>query len=143
MTIKQMMDLYKKHKEKILYLFFGGVTTMVNIGCYWCTTRLLHIEEMPSTWIAWVAGVLVAYVTNKIWVFESKARGFKDFLKEVTSFVAFRVLTGAMDFGIMFIFVEKLHFHDLVMKTLSNVLVIIGNYIASKLVIFKKKTVME
>jgi len=92
---------------------------------------------MPATVIAWVLAVLFAYITNRLWVFESQADTINDFVREIIAFFACRLTTGILDLLIMFIFVDLLYCNDLLVKIGANVLVIILNYVASKLIIFK------
>ena len=111
-----MIKLFAKYKGIIAYLFFGG-----------CTTG------------AWVISVFFAYVTNKQFVFESKSWKKEIVIKEMSSFFVCRTLTGVLDLAIMMTGVDFLHLYDIGVKVFANVLVIILNYIASKVVIFKKE----
>jgi putative flippase GtrA len=133
-----MLEFLKKYKEVISYLFFGGVTTLVNIVCYSLLYYIAGISNTVSNVIAWVVSVLVAYVTNKLFVFENKGIAFPAILVEIASFFGCRVLTGVMDVAVMYLFVDVLLLNALLMKIISNVLVIILNYIASKFFIFRK-----
>lgn len=134
MDIKKVFD---KYKDIIPYAVFGVLTTLVNILAYWIMAHPLNMGVMPSTIVAWVAAVFFAYVTNRKWVFHSEANSTKAIAKEIISFFVCRLATGIVDWGCMFIFVDKLHLNDVIVKTAANVLVIILNYVASKLVIFK------
>ena len=136
--MKKIKELFSKYKEVILYLIFGVGTTLVNIVVYYFCSRI-GMETVISTVIAWVLSVLFAYVTNRKYVFESKAVGFVLILKEAASFFLCRLTTGLLDLAIMVICVDLLHFNDMVIKILSNIIVIIINYVISKLLIFKKK----
>lgn len=137
--MEKIKELFIKYKEVILYIFFGGVTTVVNIVTYWLCTRLLSISVLPSNIIANVLAILIAYITNKIWVFESETRTFKEFLREISAFFLARGITLLMDLGIVEVGVELLHFPDMLIKIFSTVLVIILNYVFSKLFIFNRK----
>ena len=131
-------ELFFKYKEAILYIFFGGITTLVNIVVYWVMANPLGIDYMISNVAAWVISVLVAFVTNKLFVFESKDFAAKLLLKELALFVGARLFSGALDMGIMYLGIDILKANDLLIKIISNVIVIIVNYILSKLIIFKK-----
>ncbi len=131
--------MIKKYKSLILYGFFGVATTLVNIISYYICSKWLHLNVLIGTSISWLVAVIFAYITNKIFVFESKTTKFNDTLREIISFFSCRILTGILDIGIMYICVDCLHFNDMIIKALSNILVIILNYIASKLLIFNKK----
>ena len=137
--LKYLKQLFIRYKEMILYLFFGGCTTLVNIIVYYICAHLLLLATVPATVIAWILSVAFAYVTNRIYVFESRSRGLVAILREIGAFVSCRLLTGVMDLAIMYICVDLLHFNDLIIKIISNILVIVLNYIASKLLIFRKK----
>jgi len=131
--------LWNKYKDLIPYGIFGVLTTIVNIVVYALCAKKLGMSTVVSTVIAWIAAVLFAYFTNRKWVFHSKSSGVKAIAVEMASFFACRLLTGVLDVGIMKLFVDILGFNDVIIKAASNVIVIILNYVASKLVIFKKK----
>lgn len=133
-TIK---ELFLKHKSVLLYLIFGGLTTVINVVTYFITYEILGIANLTSTVIAWVIAVTFAYVTNKLFVFESKKTG-SEALKEAVNFFACRIGTGVIEIGIMYLFVDVLAFNGTIMKLITNVIVIIVNYIASKFLIFNE-----
>lgn len=132
-------NLYKKYHDLIPYGVFGILTTIVNIISYWILAHPLKLAVLLSTILAWILAVLFAYITNRKWVFHSEAVGTTAILKEMASFFTCRLLTGFVDWGSMFIFVDMLHFNDMAVKTIANIIVIILNYIASKFLIFKKE----
>lgn len=134
-----MKNLLNKYKEIILYIFFGVCTTLVNIIVYYACSHILFMNTTSSTIISWILSVTFAYVTNKLWVFESINTERKRILKEILSFYGCRLTTGIMDLGLMIIFVDILHCNDMLIKILSNILVIILNYVASKVYIFNDK----
>ena len=131
-----MLLLYKKYKKVILYLLFGGITTFLNLICYYLCYDITGIANVPSTVIAWVVAVLVAYATNRKYVFGSQIKEWKAILREVSSFFLCRIATGIMDVGIMVFAVDIMGWNSWIWKLISNVLVVILNYIASKLWIF-------
>ena len=132
-------ELWEKYKDLIPYGIFGVLTTVVNVLVYALCAKTFGLSTVVSTAIAWVAAVLFAYITNRKWVFHSKATGAAAIVKEMVSFFVCRLLTGVLDIGIMKLFVDILGFNDVIVKVASNIIVIILNYVASKLVIFKKK----
>lgn len=136
MNIKQLII---KYRDIIPYAVFGILTTLVNIAVYWVMAHIFNLGVMLSTIIAWVAAVLFAYLTNRKWVFHSEAQIPQEVFKEIISFFTCRIITGVVDWGCMLIFVDMLHFNDVIIKTAANILVIVLNYIASKLVIFRHK----
>lgn len=133
-----MLELFKKHKSVILYLVFGALTTLVNIASYWLFAYPLSLNTLTSTILAWVLSVAFAFFTNKLIVFESRGNGTRHFLYELLMFFVARLVTGALDVAIMLVFVDLLHLNDIVIKIVSNVVVIILNYVISKFVIFAK-----
>ena len=133
-----MKDLFLKYKEVIAYLFFGGLSSVVNIVAYFVCTSIFALNYLVANAIAWVASVAFAYVTNRTWVFESKVKGFSAILREVTAFVGCRVLSGVMDMAIMFVSVDLIGIPDGIAKFITQVVVVVLNYLFSKLIIFRK-----
>ena len=131
----KLFDLYKKYKEIINYLIFGGLTTLISIITYALFAKVFHIDYLISNVLSWIIAVLFAYITNKIFVFESKS---KKNVKEITSFFFFRVVSLIMEMVILYVFVDMLHIDDLVTKIIAQVIVIVSNYVFSKLFVFKK-----
>ena len=134
-----LKNLLEKYRDMIAYLIFGVLTTVINIVVYWAAAHLLHIPTVPSTVIAWIAVVLGAYLTNRKWVFHSEASGKKEILQEVLRFFAARLATGIFDWVFMYVTVDRMGWNDVAMKVIANVVVIISNYVLSKLVVFRKK----
>ncbi|MBQ4226840.1 MAG: GtrA family protein [Clostridia bacterium] len=137
--MEKLKGLFLKYKEQILYVFFGGLTTMINWGAYALCYNVLGVSNVPSVIIAWILGVAFAFVTNKIWVFESRSFDTKTVLRELWTFVAARLATGLLDLGIMYLAVDVLGGNGNVWKLISNVVVIILNYVFSKLIVFRKR----
>ena len=129
--------LLKKYKDVLYYGIFGGLTTVVNIATYWLMAHPLGLDTVPSSIVAWVVAVSFAYITNRKWVFHSEAHTKRDVIKEVLYFFACRLATGTIDWMFMYVTVDVLNRNDLLMKFISNVIVIVLNYIASKVLIFK------
>ncbi|MBO5089426.1 MAG: GtrA family protein [Clostridia bacterium] len=129
-----MNNLFEKYKEQILYIIFGAATTLVNIIAYFLLSKL-PLGTAIATILAWLISVIFAFFTNRKYVFKASKSGF---LKQFFGFFSMRVLTGALDVFIMILFVDVLEFNDLFIKILSNILVIILNYVFSKLFVFKK-----
>lgn len=133
-----MKELLNKYKEIIMYLIFGVLTTLVNIGVYFICAKVFFINYQVSNVIAWVLSVTFAFITNKLYVFDSKDKDLNKTLKEAISFYGFRLFSLGFDILIMFVMVSVLNINDLISKIVSNVVVVIINYIFSKLIIFKK-----
>lgn len=128
----------KKYQSLISYAVFGVLTTVVNIVTYSICYNRMGIGNTLSNVIAWILAVAFAYVTNKLWVFDSKSWKLQVLKREITAFVSCRLATGILDIVMMFVSVDLLGMHAMPMKILSNIIVIVLNYIFSKLVIFKK-----
>ncbi len=137
--MEKVKELYLKYKEIINYIIFGGLTTVVNFVSYFVIAKVFYIDEVISNGIAWFISVLFAYVTNKLFVFESKKSGFKEIAVELTSFFLARILSGiCCDVGTFAVMVKVFNINDVVAKIVTQIMVIIMNYILSKLVIFRK-----
>lgn len=132
-----MKKLYTKYKEFILYIIFGVGTTLVNILVYTVSTRILRLDILSSTVTAWFLSVLFAYVTNRSYVFGSKNNTLKAILPELVKFFASRLFTGAIDVLIMYLFANRLGFNDLIIKIISNIVVVLSNYLISRWFIFR------
>ena len=122
-------------KQLIIYGIVGGITTLIDIIVYWLVSRFLFVPVVPSTIIAWVVAFIFAYWANRKFVFKSH----NPVLTEAFEFFICRVSTGILDVLIMYVFVDVLGFYDVGVKILDNIAVVILNYIASKLFIFRNK----
>ncbi len=136
--MEKLKQLWKKHKELILYVFFGGCTTLINIISYFACRELMHLPVVPADVLAWLVSVIFAYVTNKLFVFESKSWRLILVLKEGAAFLAARVFSLGVDVAMLYVTVTVLGWWELPMKVLANVVVIVINYIFSKWIIFRK-----
>jgi putative flippase GtrA len=123
-----------------MYLIFGVLTTLLNIVSYHFLYNVIHINLLIATAIAWLLAVFFAFVTNRKWVFESKSNE-KRILVEMFLFIFSRVGTGFFDVGFMYISVKILNVDDIFAKIISNVIVVILNYILSKYLVFSNKSV--
>lgn len=126
------------NRETISYLVFGVLTTIVNLVSY-KGSRLLGLEYTTSTVIAWILAVAFAYITNKLYVFESKSFDKTLILKEMSSFITSRLFSGLCDFTFMIFAVEFIHMNDFYSKIITNVFVVVINYVLSKIFVFKTK----
>ena len=139
--MKKIKEQYLKYKEVINYLIFGVLTTVVSLAVYYiCVFTFLNPENAIQLQIAnilsWIAGVAFAYFTNRKYVFESKENNK---LKEAGKFVLARLVTLVMDMIIMWLGVTVLHLNDKIIKLISQVVIIVSNYIFSKVFVFKKQ----
>ncbi len=138
MLKKSEIFKFLKNREIITYLVFGILTTIINYLVYiLCRTYIGVDQVILNTFIAWFAAVIFAYITNKLWVFNNWNLKKSHLLKEFTSFLTSRLFSGLVDISIMKIFVDMLGFNDLITKILSNIVVIILNYLISKRIFIK------
>ena len=121
-------------KELVLYVFFGTLTFFVNFISYFLFESVFGINYLISNVIAWFLSVLFAYVTNRIWVFESKSPYI---LKECGLFFGGRIFSGAVDTALMYLFIDVLMIGGVMSKIVVQVIVIVLNYVFSKLIVFK------
>ena len=149
----KIKELIIKYKELLLYLIFGVLTTLVNLLTFWIFTKILGEElYLINNAIAWVAGVVFAFVTNKLFVFESKTWKSKIAGKEFIEFVGARLFSFGVEEGGMWLFVDLLGFDEksltffgftitgqIIAKLVLAVIVVILNYFFSKFIIFKRK----
>ena len=136
--MQSLISLIKKYKEFLLYIGFGALTTLVNFVTYYLFYNMLNVSNVLSTIISWVFSVIFAYVTNKLFVFESRSFKASVLMREAIAFFSARAISGALDVGFMCLTVDILLLNGNICKIVSNVFVIILNYIFSKLWIFKK-----
>lgn len=128
-----------KYYDILSYLFFGVLTTAVNYIVYLPCYNLLHFSAAASNVIAWAAAVAFAFLTNKPFVFKSHDWSAKTVIPELTKFVGCRIGSGLLETGIIFVTVDLLSWNGNVMKLLTSVLVVVFNYVGSKLLVFRNK----
>lgn len=137
--MKKLKELFVKYYDIISYLFFGGLTTVVNYLVYLPCYNWLHLSATVSNMIAWAVAVIFAYLTNKPFVFKSYDWSMKTVVPEFGKFLGCRIGSGLMETVIIFLTVDCLNWNGNIMKLMTSVLVIILNYIGSKLLVFTKK----
>lgn len=147
--MKKLKALFWKYKEPILYVFFGGLTTVVNYIVYFSCTAGLKLGWSAATVLAWVGAVLFAYVTNRKWVFESRTKGARKVALEFLEFVAARLLSLGMEWVTLKLLLDVLYMNTYVYaslpvgefaaKTVAQVIVIVANYVFGKWFVFRKK----
>ena len=136
--MQKIRALLEKYWDIVTYLFFGVLTTVVNYVVYLPVYNLLGLSAAVSNAIAWVVAVAFAYLTNKPFVFKSHDWSAKTVVPELTKFVSCRVASGVMETAILFVTVDLLGWNGNLWKLVTSVLVVILNYLASKLLVFKK-----
>ena len=140
--MKKILSLYKKSKDIIHYLIAGGLTTLVSIIVFYVSTLTFldgndALELQIANVLSWICAVIFSYFANRIFVFESKN---PKIFKEMISFISARVLTLLLDMGTMFVLATLLHINYNISKIIAMVLVTVGNYVISKVFVFKKGT---
>ena len=136
---EKILSLIRKHYDVLSYLVFGVLTTVVNYVIYLPCYNLLGLSAVVSNLIAWVVAVAFAYLTNKPFVFRSHDWSARTVIPELTKFVSCRVASGAAESLILLLTVDILHWNGNVWKLITSVLVVVLNYIGSKLLVFRKK----
>ncbi len=142
---KKANEFISKHKEPVLYIVFGALTTLVNFIVYYPLVNLPAMKEQTGWWtlvvnvIAWVAAVVFAFVTNKLYVFKSTDKSFRTVIKELAAFFGARLASLGIEELILFIFVTLLHLNENAIKLIASVGTVVCNYFFSKFIIFRKK----
>ena len=134
---EKLKTLYEKYRETVIYLVFGVLTTVVNYAVYIPLYNFVHLPASVCNGVAWVAAVTFAYVTNKLFVFESKSWN-SGVLGELLRFVGSRVTSGVIETVSLLVTVDILGWNGNIMKLFLAVIVIVLNYILSKFFVFKK-----
>ena len=138
--MKKLMNLIRRYYDVLAYLFFGVLTTVVNYLVYLPCYNLWGFSATVSNVIAWVAAVAFAFVTNKPFVFKSYDWSASVLWPELTKFVGCRIGSGLAETAIIFVAVDCLRGNGNLWKLITSVLVVILNYFASKLLVFRNKS---
>lgn len=136
--VNRIYLLISKYRSIIIYIFWGGVTTVINIGSFEVFVRYCAMNYQVANILAWILTVLSVYFSNKVWVFGSSYTTFRNFIKELTKFFIARLLTLIIDMVILYIGIQLLDGNDLIVKIIDNIFVIVTNYVLSKYLVFKK-----
>lgn len=136
--MRKLHKLLRKYEDVLSYLFFGVLTTLVNYMVYLPCYNRLNLDAALSNVIAWVASVAFAYLTNKPFVFKSHDWSMKTVIPELTKFLGCRVGSGLLETGFIFLTVDLLSWNGNLMKLITSVLVVVLNYLGSKLLVFKE-----
>lgn len=132
-----LCSLIKKHRDILSYLFFGGLTTIVSFVLYFSLYHKLHLSAALSNVIAWVGAVAFAFLTNKPFVFHSHDWSAQKVLPELGKFVGSRLFSGFLETAMLALTVDLLHLNNTAMKIIASVIVVVLNYVASKLLVFR------
>lgn len=137
--MEKIKKLIEKYWDLVSYLFFGVLTTVVNYLIYLPVYNYLGFSAAVSNMIAWVGAVAFAYLTNKPFVFRSHDWSAKVVFPELSKFISCRLASGVLETAILFVTVDCLRWNGNVWKLITQVLVVIFNYVGSKLLVFRKK----
>lgn len=141
--MNKLINIYKKYQEIINYLIVGVLTTLVSIFTYFILSLILDINNnilfIFANIISWICAVVFAYITNKRFVFNSATFNRKEEIKIFSMFVSSRITTLLIELIFMFLTVKVLLLNDKISKVIAQIIVIILNYIISKIFVFKKK----
>lgn len=135
--MNKIKQYYGQYREMIHYLIFGVLTTLVNVVVFYLFDTVLGFPYLIANAVSIIVSILFAYVTNKRYVFESKAISWQEQLKEFLLFIGVRAGTGVFDMLSMWVFVSLLHIDTNFAKLLTQFVVVVLNYAFSKLVVFK------
>ena len=132
-------DMYRKYEEGISYLFWGGVAFVLSMVLFYIFANIMMLDEQIANIFTWIICVIFAYLTNRTFVFKSKTTGAKAVTKEFVDFTAARLATLVLEIAVLFVCIDLFLWHNMLAKLLGQFLVIVSNYVLSKLWIFKKK----
>lgn len=130
--------LLEKYREIIMYLIFGVLTTLVSFGVYWALLWC-GVHYIVSQVVSWVAAVAFAFVVNKLFVFEDKDNSPSALFRQIWQFVSVRIASGLIETALLWLLVDVISIGEGIAKIPVAVLTVIINYVASKLLIFRKK----
>ena len=131
-----LKSVFKKYKEPLLYIIFGVLTTVVSIAVFWFFTEIIILDELIANIISWIVAVLFAFLTNRKWVFSATEN--QSIFLQAAKFYSGRLITLLIEEVIIFIFITLLSLNSLMIKIASQFVIIVLNYIISKIYVFKK-----
>lgn len=137
--MKKILDIWKKYEEAISYLFWGGIAFFLSMALFYFFANVMDLYEQIANSLAWILCVVFTYFTNRIFVFKSKTRGLGGILKEFVSFISARIATLLIENLILFVLIDQMTMNNMLAKLIGQFVVIVTNYILSKLWIFGKK----
>lgn len=135
--LKWANPFYVKYKEMLLYLLFGGLTTIVSIGIFGVLNVKFGINEHIANVTSWIFAVMFAFFTNRIWVFAAPTKNAGDFILQMLKFYGGRLFTLVVEELILYIFITKMNINSMLIKIIAQVVIVILNYIISKVFVFK------
>ncbi|WP_283679123.1 GtrA family protein [Lentilactobacillus sp. Marseille-Q4993] len=136
--MRKIADLFDRYREVISYLFWGVLTTAVNLGTFWLIHHFTSIGWLVNNTIAWFVSVLFAYITNKAYVFHSASTTRLDIIKEIFFFFTGRIGSLGVEYVILYVGITLLSGNEMLVKLIDNVVIVVINYFWSKWAVFKK-----
>ena len=133
-----MKEMYLRYKEVINYLFFGVLGVIINISIFYIFDSVLSIHHMVSNLVAFIVAVLFAYVTNKLFVFDSKNFSKEHLKKEMKSFLGLRLVSGGFDMLFLYLLIDVIYMPNLPSKIVTTFVSVVINYCFSKFIVFKR-----
>lgn len=135
----KLKAFYSKYREQVLYLLFGAVVSIVCLGSHWIAARLIGLSTGVAYGISWALAMILAFITNKLFVFGSGKSSAGRSAIEGLTFLCCRVLTGLLGGAFTVLTVEKLLFPEMLMRLIGSVIEVVLNYFLSKMIVFRKK----
>ena len=139
MMLKNIKDRSKKHRELVVYLICGFLTFVVSMVVYALLSEIFRINVLVANIITWIIAVYFAFSVNRKFVFKSNG----NFTSELIQFYLGRVVTLVVEQAMLYIFIIRLMFNNMTIKSIAQVVIIILNYIISKFIVFKKEKSSE
>ena len=136
MMMKYIWPVYEKYGEQIRYLFFGFLTTVVNLATFWILINAVKMDALVANVIAWIVGVVFAYTVNRIWVFGSTDSGV---FREAMAFAGGRLFTLGAEEMILWFGIDVLDINAMFIKVIAQIVVVVGNYVISKWFVFRRR----
>ncbi|MGN0308736.1 MAG: GtrA family protein [Lachnospiraceae bacterium] len=137
--MEKIKELWKKYEEGISYLFWGGVAFCLSMVLFYLFANVMKMHEQVANTIDWIICVIFTYFTNRIFVFKSKTKGLSGMGKEFISFISARLATLIVENAILFVMIDLMTINNMIAKLTGQFVVIVSNYILSKIWIFNKK----
>lgn len=128
---------YRKYKEVLLYLFFGVLTFIISIVSYGLLA--IKLDVLIANILSWILAVIFAYITNRVWVFDNIAAKGRNSIYEMLRFITGRIFTLIVEELILYFFITRLEMDKIIVKIIAQIIVIVLNYIISKLLVFNRK----
>ncbi|MCL2367440.1 MAG: GtrA family protein [Oscillospiraceae bacterium] len=139
--MKFLKQLLKKAlvREVIVYVFFGVLTTAVSFGAFVLFERIMDLPWAVANTLSHLLAILFAFVTNKIWVFQARDYAPRKVISEFLKFLSSRLLSYVVDMGLLALLIEVLRYDPLLSRVGTTVIIVVLNYVMSKVIVFRKK----